>query len=380
MFPFRACRYLSAKWLSWRNTVREILNSPSRAWDRDTALKQRYPHDICAVLNLRLAGVQVMNTHPDWPRRRILRLCLVACLPLMASLVLQLFRPAPGRLALSYFGWQFYFAALTVGTVLACWTGCILFYRLTADLNSALSTQGLATYHAWADRKTRFTPQFSWALAVATLAAIALWIATRVPGMSRRLYVTPTSYFAVFQAAFFVAGGIYWIGHGTVLARHLSRPSCMRLSWAAPARTPGIERLAQCYREGFYIAMVGSALCLTPWLYWAYGGPDSPKLLIVKASLLLISVSATLFLAVLPQWWLSEAVARTRRATIRELTSRLPSTAADVDLSDRELSTLQGLIKLVSDSPATTVSERTIAALMLGATTALIPYFLQFAG
>jgi hypothetical protein len=344
----------------------------------DMSLRERYPHDIAAVLNLRLAGFTVVDGEPRQRPRSLVLLASLALLPLAFAVVLQVFEPAPAQLVWQHFGWHLYFATLTCLVFLSSWIGCRIFYDLTSDLENALTPEGLQEYHRWADSRTRLGPQLAGAMLAGVLAMIALAVAVNVPGMSNRLYVNASSYASVFITAFTVAGAVYWIGHGTVLAYRLTRDGMMRLMWVAPARTPGLERLARCYRVAFYLAALGSAACLTPLLYWAYRGPQSDWLGAVKSGLLLVSFASTAAVAVLPQWWLSDVVSATRQATLAQLQSRLPPAADSVDLTDRELSTLQGLIKLASDSPQTTVSDRTIAALILGVTLSLAPNLVPF--
>jgi hypothetical protein len=238
-----------------------------------SSLRRRYPHDIANVCVLQLAGVQVSgNGELRLSKAKAARFLLLSLAPLVIAASLQLVNPSRNLLLLSYFWWLAYFFGLVGVSVAFSWAGCRMFYRSTESLSETLTVQGKIEYDRWADRYTAQGRQLPIMVIFAGLSVIALWLAARVPGIGQRLYTTPASYVAIAWAGLLVGNCGYWLAHGTELAYRLSRPGRMSLMWSAPGRSPGLERLARCYRYSFYMAAVGSAACVTPILYWAYRG------------------------------------------------------------------------------------------------------------
>lgn len=344
------------------------------------SVHERYPFDIERVLVLRLAGVRVRDNEPYWHWRAPTPLLILSILPILMSFTIETIWPSGSPLISSYYGWHLFFIFINFLAVLFPWAGCRLFYGLTEDLDAMLTDDGRAMYHQWADWTTRRTPQVLAMTTTAIGGVAALHIAQAVPGISARLYVTPTSYLATFLTSFLVANSIYWIIAGTVLGYLLTRAGRLNLMWAAPARTPGIESLAKCYRQSFYMSSIGTAVCMIPLLFWAYQLPASVELSAVKIALLVLSLTSTVAIAILPQWWLSSVVSHFRHESLRALQQELSKSITDVaDWSDKNISQLTSLIKAVGDSPSTTVNDRTVVALLLGATTAVLPYLIRFA-
>lgn len=304
-------------------------------------LRNQYPHAISRVFALRIAGVRVCKGEPSWSIRKAAPFILVSAVPLATSLIMEWISPSQTPLVQSYLGWHLYFILLDFISVLLPWFACQIFYRLMNDLEELLTVEGRKAYHMWAERYTHWCPQVIFMITAGCGGVLALYLAVRVPGVDGKLYVTPTSYSATFWASFLVANSIYWISLGTVLSHAVTRRGRMILMWAAPARTPGLEGLARCYRHGFYMAAIGAAAYLTPLLYLAYPSPSSLEFDILKSALLLLSVTSTLAIAVLPQWWLSEVVSSTRAESLRSLRAKLPSKINEVgDWSDREFAGL----------------------------------------
>jgi hypothetical protein len=147
--------------------------------------------------------------------------------------------------------------------------------------------------------------------------------------------------------------------------------------WHNPAYTPGIELLARCYRLAFYGASVGVALCLFPLLTWLYKSPESYPLLVIKIGLFVSSVTAALLIAVIPQWRLSALVAQQRRSTIQQLEVLLPSDVDSVLRGRRSDPTALTWLQIVSASPSSTVQNSTIAGILLGLATVVLPYIVR---
>ena len=212
----------------------------------------------------------------------------------------------------------------------------------------------------------------------ATGECLPLWIASSVHGMNSRLYIALPAYLAVAICAYFISQGTYWVVTGTILSMLLTRPDHMKPSWHSPAYTPGIELLARIYRLAFYGASLGVALCLVPLLTWVYKVPDSGPLLVVKIGLFITSVTAALIIAIIPQWRLSMVVANQRRATIEQLGELLPSDANNLLPGNQSDSVILSWLQLVSASPSSTVQNSTIAGILLGLATVVLPYIVRF--
>jgi hypothetical protein len=277
----------------------------------------------------------------------------------------------------AYFGWLSYFFFLTIFEIGLAWAGVSVFHNLTDSLERLLTKKGLDAYHRWANSATAPIPQLIFAIAFSAAACVALWVASSVHGMDDRLYVAIPSYLAVAVSGYFISQGMYWIVVGTLLSVSLTRPGRMKVSWNIPAYTPGIELLARCYRLAFYGASAGVALSLFPLLTWVYKGPSSNALLAVKIGLFVGSVTAALLIAVIPQWRLSMIVSQQRRLSIDKLESLLPSDVASVVPGKPSDPTVLSWLQLVSTSPSTTVQNSTVAGILLGLATAVLPYIIR---
>ncbi|GGO00395.1 hypothetical protein [Microbispora bryophytorum] len=302
---------------------------------------------------------------------------VVASAPVVLAIVLGWRSPPPQQSAVAYYGWLIYFSLLVLVVTAFSWWGVKIFYQLTPQLEKMLSVAGRGAYDRWANITTATGPQLSFSMLFSVVSVVAIRVAASVPGMSQRLYVDQASYLAVLVAAFFIGGGVYWIVVGTTLSIVLTRPGHLILHWYAPAHTPGMELLSRCYRMGFYGSSVGVALCLFPLLAWAYDGPDSTLLLIVKIALFLTAATATSLIAVIPQWRLSAVVAERRRRSLEDINALLPDTVERVSDGDRSDPSLLAWLQVLTTTPATTVKESTVAGLLLGMATALLPYIIK---
>lgn len=152
----------------------------------------------------------------------------------------------------------------------------------------------------------------------------------------------------------------------------------MDLNWYAPIVTPGVELLARCYRLAFYGASVGVGLCLYPILSWAYAVPTTTLLSLVKGGLFVASLSAIMAIALVPQWRLTRTIAEARRAAFTELSSLLPRRPAEVteDVDERQAFLLTWL-QTLAGTRNSTVSESAVVGVLLGAATAMLPYFVK---
>jgi hypothetical protein len=367
-YPRRALAALT-RWLS--SWARPPVHYPS--------LHYRYSHDIANVLELQASGVYARSGVVKWKPSRAMLLTIINLSPIAVATVLAIDHVSspPRRLALAYFGWLSYFLFLTIFEFAIALVGVSIFHNLTDYLEKLLTPRGRDTYDKWANYATARTPQITFAIVFSTGACLALWIAASVHGMSTRLYIALPSYMAVGACSFFISQAAYWVITGTVLAVLLTRAGHMEPSWHSPAYTPGIELLARLYRLAFYGASIGVALCLFPLLTWVYKGPDSGPLLVVKVSLFVGSVTSALLIAVIPQWRLSTVVAQRRRLTIDQLEALLPSDVSSITHGGQSEPTLLAWLQIASTSPSTTVQSSTIAGILLGLTTAMLPYILR---
>jgi hypothetical protein len=343
-------------------------------------LHYRYSHDIANVLELKTIGLYAQSGRVQWKKSYAAVTAAIALAPLGLALILtgtDLARP-PRHLAGAYFGWLAYFLFLTIFEIVLSLAGVRIFHNLTDYLEKVLTQRGRDAYDRWANLTTANGPQLAFAIVFAGGGCVALWVASSVHGMGSRLYIAPPSYLAVAICAYFISQGTYWIVTGTVLSILLTRPDHMKPSWHSPAYTPGIELLARIYRLAFYGASLGVALCLVPLLTWVYKAPDSGPLLVVKIGVFITSVTAALIIAIIPQWRLSTVVANQRRAAIEQLEALLPSNTNNLLSSKQSDSEILSWLQLVSASPSSTVQNSTIAGILLGLATVILPNILRF--
>jgi hypothetical protein len=298
--------------------------------------------------------------------------------PIGVAVILGFPSGKPSSLKWPYFGWVVYFCILSIAVTFLSWAGVRIFHSLTPALEACLTSRGRLAYDRWANIATADLPQLVFAVVFSAGSLVALRLAVSIPEMNQRLYVGLGSYYAVGTCGFFIAGAAYWIAAGTILSIILARPSHMELLWHNPAQTPGLDLLARCYRMAFYGASVGVALCLAPILSWAYKGPDSPLLTFIKGGLFLSSTITALGIAIIPQMQLSLLVARQRRLTIDYLSSLLPRRSTDAIRNNPDDERVMAWLQLAVDSQATTIKESTVAGILLGMSTALLPYMLKF--
>jgi hypothetical protein len=342
-------------------------------------LHYRYSYDIANVLELRTVGFYAESGKVRWRKSHAAITAGIALIPLVTALVLDganISRP-PRHLATAYFGWLVYFLFLIIFEVGMAWAGVTVFHNLTNYLEKALTQTGREVYDHWANRTTALMPQLIYAVIFLMGACAALRVAVSVHGMSNRLYIAAPSYLAVAVCSYFISQGAYWIVAGTALSILLTRSGRMKPLWHSPAYTPGIELLARCYRLAFYGASVGVALCLFPLLTWLYKSPESYPLLVVKIGLFVSSVTAALLIAVIPQWCLSAVVAQRRRSTIECLETLLPPDVNWVLQGKQPDPTGLTWLQIVSASPSSTVQNSTIAGILLGLATAVLPYIIH---
>lgn len=343
------------------------------------SLHYRYAHDIGNVLILRFVGLRASNGLVTWRKRRALLAVSVMLSPLFLAVILSVPTEVNDALVLPYYWWLVYFVLLCSVVIMFAWAGVTVFHRLTPDLEEILTEEGRVAYDTWANITTAILPQSVFGVVFSSFALVALRLAAKASGMNSRLYVGPASYFSVGLSGLIISGGAYWILAGTILSAVLGRSRHVKLWWEAPGHTVGLDLLARCYRLTFYGACIGVALCLIPILSWAYGGPNSVLLSVVKAGLFIASVTVVLAVAVIPQWQLTSVVAAARRSTLKELQSQLPSSSAlAIQSSGSKSESVAALIALVAGSPSTTIKESTVAGVLLGLATALFPYMMKF--
>lgn len=370
-----------------RSIARKLVTALSRLrWQRDPVqgesvsnLHYRYSHDIGNVLVLRCFGVWAKDGRVRWRLGPMLASLAVIASPLLLAASLACFQPVPPQLNVSYFGWLLYFMMLSIVVPLFAWGGVAVFHGLTPALAKSLTASGRAAYDEWADVSTATLPQALFGALVSVAAVVALWLVSLGSGISEILHITTASYLSVAVTGFFVAGGGYWIGAGTILSWPLTREGNMQASWYAPVATPGIELLSRCYRLGFYGASVGVGLCLFPILSWAYAVPQNWLIGLLKAALFLLCLLSVLGIAILPQWRLTRLVAEQRRQAFIAIVDQLadsPGALAPEHLDARSAYLLGWLQTLVSSRPST-ISESAAVGILLGAATALLPYFIQ---
>ncbi len=343
------------------------------------SLHYRYSYDIANVLELKTIGLYPQSGQVRWKKSYAAVTAAITLAPLGLALILtgtNLARP-PRHLAAGYFGWLIYFFFLTIFEVILGLAGVRVFHNLTDCLEKVLTQRGRDAYDRWANLTTANGPQLAFAIIFSGIACVALWVASSVHGMDGRLYIALPTYLTVATCGYFISQGTYWIVTGTILSILLTRTDHMKPSWYSPAYTPGIELLARCYRLAFYGASLGVALCLFPLLTWVYKVPDSGPLLVVKIGLFVASVTAALVIAVIPQWRLSIVVANQRRAAIDKLEALLPSDVNSFVAGKQSDSVILSWLQTVSASPSSTVQNSTIAGILLGLTTAVLPYIVR---
>lgn len=364
-----------------RTIVNLALNR--EAWIRSKVhyptLHYRYSYDIANVLELRAVGVRARSGRVilRWRLMIYTTAILIAPLTLAGILAFADANRPPRHLAVSYFGWLVYFTFLNILEIAMAWAGVTVFHELTDSLEKLLTQKGLDTYYRWANIATASMPQLVFSVMFSIAACGALWIAASVHGMTSRLYIATPLYMAIAVSGFFMSQGMYWVVGGTVLSVLLTRPGHMQPSWRTPAYTPGVELLARCYRLGFYGTSIGVALCLFPLLTWVYNGPRSVSLMIVKIGLFIVSITAALLIAVIPQWRLSAIVGHQRRLSIEKLESLTPTDMNVIIPGKKSDQTVIAWLQLVSSSPSTTVQSSTIAGVLLGLATAVLPYIIR---
>lgn len=362
------------------------MTGPS-AGDAITSVTSRYPSDMSNVLCLKLAGLKLDESGTlSWPKRRAIPLIVLLFLPLVGSLADPARWPPTPKRFVEYVILQCWFVVLEVVVIGVAYVGCRTFLALAPDLDRMLTERGLAAYNDWATDKLRAPSQVFALIAGGVLGVEALAFVEVTLGDRSRIHVTVWSYLAVFLAAALAGVGAYWAAHGAGLAIRLSKQGRLQLLWLVPVRTPGIERLSRCYREMFFCAVIGTSLYLAPFLYWTYNLQDSPTTedvhgWVTGANLAFIAaaIGVWVVLGAIPQWFLSRAVIRARLRDIRRLSRRLERSRVNHGASASETLAVAGLLKQASDSPTTTINDRTIAAVIVGVAVASLPFLFQVA-
>lgn len=360
------------------SVLKAATRKPPFAYPSGYDLYYRYSHDIGNVLGLRLIGLYARDGRVRWRAYPALISLALILSPFGLAVFLESYTPSPAGQRLAYYGWLLYFVSLCLVVSGLSWAGVSVFHGLTPALGEVLTDKGKRAYDLWADRATATGPQVLFGLIVSAGAVAALRLASQVPGMDHVVFISPASYLSIAVSGFFISCGGYWILAGSILAVFLTQEGAMDLNWYAPIVTPGVELLARCYRLAFYGASVGVGLCLYPILSWAYAVPTTTLLSLVKGGLFVASLSAIMAIALVPQWRLTRTIAEARRAAFTELSSLLPRRPAEVteDVDERQAFLLTWL-QTLAGTRNSTVSESAVVGVLLGAATAMLPYFVK---
>jgi len=368
-----------------RNVVRRVGVAIARTYRRAIVIRRapvaypslhyRYSHDIANVINLRMAGFRAHNGVVNWKLSRAMPFAAMSISPFLVAAVAARYEYVPTSEVNAYLGWIFYMLILGfVFVPLFARIGVSLFHGLTPALEEALTPEGRRAYDRWADFWTASTPQYVFAAVFGAGAGIALKYASQADTTgSVNIHVGIASYVSVVVTGFLVACGAYWSIGGSALSYMLSVPGRLRLSPYAPASTPGLEMLSRYYRLAFYAVSIGVALCMVPILSWAYASPGSWHLAWVKRVLFGVSVCTSLVVGIVPQLFLSRAVARERRISFNEVSTRLDTMRIATGTATNEDSVHIAWLQTLTASRVSTLSESAIVGIVVGAATTLAP-------
>ena len=340
-------------------------------------LRARYPHDISRVLLLRIAGARAVDGRVAYDIVNILGL-LVTLIGLCCWCVLEaVTSPADESPFTKFLPWCAYF--LTVGASLfyLCHRLTQAFLHITVSLDRCMTEYGQRDYHRWSRYALSPWLQGAAGLILAAGAPIALVVVQRVVGAASPIVVLPPSYFVLGVTGFLVGATAYWAVAGMVLVRRLTRPRRLRLYPLNPARTPGVEELAQVMLTAFAVAGIYSVLLLFPLFYWTSGVDDAlpPGLMepirIVKLLLIGLCGLATLGVGIVPQFHISSAIRAVRRTTMLRLLRRIeedPKVWRGLNSSP-----LTEILSKVSEAPASTLGSAHVVQITVGVAAAILP-------
>jgi hypothetical protein len=329
---------------------------------------------IRRILPLAFAGIWPEPGRYYWVHWRRFGLAAVIALLPVALAILRVIRglPASAR-ATWYVAWCGYASGLDVLAITCAWTTCYLFNRWQQDIIDLFEPSKFGPAAEFIDRHICGRSQ-RWAALVGGMGAVVLLRLCDASVIVRhRLYVDAISYFAAAVAGALVGSCIFCIAVGAIFIRRFVRVENLRLLWVAPARTPGIERLARLFNWAAVLAAVGGSACLAPSLFLAEVDHPPGTLLTAKVAALVITVCVTTIVATVPHAQVSSVIREARADAIRTLGQRLPRRgtleAADLPL----LAEIAQLLETVASSPATTFDDRTKVAVVVAVVATGLP-------
>ncbi|MFF9409773.1 hypothetical protein ACF1B0_30260 [Streptomyces anandii] len=338
-------------------------------------LNDRYHRDLARVTVLRCFGIRAedpagKNSWSLW--RGLLFLAVILIPPAVACLNVTTGRPIPqgGR---AYLFWIVYYVLLDLFVVLAQWAGCRAFHRALPSVDRMLTSPGAQEVHDWIDRGLRPWRQERWMLAGAGASCLSLWALSRVQQVVQHMHIDAASYMTVTLAGSAGTNSMYWLLRASRLSRLITKPGHLRLTWSAPARTPGIEALSRWYRIVTLWCVFGAALAFAPWVWLAPFVARNGAYLATKWVVAVILLLSIVLFGFYSQWRLSQAVLEKRMAVLHVLARRLPRHPPGAHPLTEEEAQVVELFDKVSASPAGVIDGQTVASTLVSVAAVLVP-------
>lgn len=340
-----------------------------------SALNDRYHRDLARVVVLRWFGIRADNRARKnvWsPRGSTLYFAVILAPPVIAA-VHQWWGHPTSRGRSAYLFWICYYVPLDLILVLAAWSGCRAFHRALPSVDRMLTPRGAREVHAWISRGLRPWRQERWMLTGSAVACLMLWALSDVEQVVQHMYIDAASYVSVTVSGAGGANGLYWLFRASRLSRIITKTGHLRLTWSAPARTPGIEALSRWYRIVTLWCVFGAALAFAPWVWLSPFVAQNGAYLTTKWVVAAIILLSILLYGFYSQWRLSQAVLEKRMAVLRVMERRLPKQPPGTRPFTEHEKQLVELFTKVSESPSGVVNAQTLASTLVSVAAVLVP-------
>lgn len=163
----------------------------------------------------------------------------------------------------------------------------------------------------------------------------------------------------------------------------INRRQDFRVTWWAPAKTPGIEELSRTFRVSAILSFV-IALLFSPPIVWAYLTASRDAALLAAVLFALVGTLALLLSVTwLPHLWLSQVVQREKARIVEALASHVeglsdPRVGANLRLDAERISVLS-IILAMQEADDLTYDLRYMLRATAAVTLSVLPYIVSLA-
>jgi hypothetical protein len=199
------------------------------------------------------------------------------------------------------------------------------FVEISPELDAILPDAGARAHMGrWIRRRLNLRNQ----ALVSVLAGCLGGAAGYVVLSSLRTAVAPSIAYLASTTAICALGAnaLWWLVSTSLLARAFANLSEPQLDWVAPLNTPGIRHGRLLLLKSAGRTVLGSIVLVGPLVAGLLARPQAPAIVAVIFFAATISFGGTVFVLVVPQYWLTRIVANYRSAACEELRRQLPPT------------------------------------------------------